>query len=331
MKTVAFANPSAVALRDIDAPRPGPGHVVIETAVSALCGSELHSYRQGGDQGNPGHEAAGVVAEVGPDVRHLKPGDRVGVSAVAGCGACAECAAGRYTWCANHSVFVNMHAERFLIPERACHVLPADIPWDVGVLISGDGLGVPFHTYQKTKSYDIGTIAVIGLGPIGLGNVLVQAHAGRKVIGIDLSPDRLALAKKLGATAAIAAGDGLQERLLEATGGRGVDAVIEAVGRPATVRQAIDLAPRGGVVFLNGECGEDCINPSRDLIRRDITVVGSWFYHYGEFPAMLALHRNGLRVGDLVTHRYALADAPAAYTAFAAGRTGKVLLTNSRN
>ena len=331
MKTVAFAHPSAVTLADCADPIAGPGQVVVETAVSALCGSELHSYRQGGDRGNPGHEAAGIVVEVGAGVRHLNPGDRVGVSAVAGCGTCAECAAGRYTWCDRRDVFVNMHAERFVIPALACHRLPDDVAWDVGVLIAGDGLGVPFHTYEKTRKYAIKTLAVIGLGPIGLGNVLVQTHAGRRVIGIDLSPERLTLARNLGASAAIPAGEGLHERLMEVTGGTGVDAVIEAVGRPATVRQAIDLTPRGGVVFLNGECGEDCIQPSRDLIRRDITVVGSWFYHFGEFPAMLAMHRNGLRVGDLVTHRFPLHDAPAAYTAFAGGKTGKVLLTKGGN
>ena len=330
MNLLSFAAPSAVHLRQVADPVPGPGEVVVETAASALCGSELHNYRAGGSAGNPGHEAAGTVVALGAGVRRLRIGERVGVSAVAGCGACEECRAGRYTWCAGHRIFTDMHAERFVIPELACHVLPDDIGWDAGVLLAGDGLGVPFHTWRKTQAYEIRTIAVLGLGPIGLGNVLVQAHAGRRVIGIDLAPDRLAMATRLGADAAILAGEGLEERLAEATGGAGVDAVIEAVGRPETVRQAFTLVRRGGVVFCNGECGADVISPSRDLIRRDLTAVGSWFYHFCEFPEMVALYRQGLPVADLVTHRFPLGEAQQAYDAFTSGATGKVLLCAAR-
>ena len=93
----------------------------------------------------------------------------------------------------------HFHAERVLIAAHGCHPLPDDVSWDVGVLISGDGLGVPYHTSRRLLSPDIQTVAIFGAGPIGLGNIMMQAHLGRRVIAVDLSPERLALARQLGA------------------------------------------------------------------------------------------------------------------------------------
>src|SRR6185312_335543 len=93
----------------------------------------------------------------------------------------------------------NMHAEYFVIPALACHRLPDDLPWDVGVLITGDGLGVPFHTSRKISSPEIRNVAIFGLGPVGLGSVMLQSFLGRSVIGVDRSPERVDFARKLGA------------------------------------------------------------------------------------------------------------------------------------
>jgi threonine dehydrogenase-like Zn-dependent dehydrogenase len=156
-------------------PVPGPGEVVVRTAVSALCGSELGSYRGAGSKkGNGGHEAAGVVAALGEGVTGLRAGQRVGVSAIAGCGSCPQCAAGRYTWCSSFKFYGSMHAELFLAAARACHPLPDDVSWETGVLLSGDGLGVPFHTNSRIPIRDVGTVAVFGAGPVGLGHVLAR-------------------------------------------------------------------------------------------------------------------------------------------------------------
>ena len=155
-------------IAEIPRPKPAAGEVLIRTAASALCGSEMHSYRKEGNEGgNFGHEAAGTVEELGAGVKTLTVGQRVGVSAIAGCGQCEECQRGRYTWCGHWSFFQHMHAEYFVIPALACHVLPDDVPWDIGVLITGDGLGVPVHTARKISGKDIKTIAIFGLGPIG--------------------------------------------------------------------------------------------------------------------------------------------------------------------
>jgi L-iditol 2-dehydrogenase len=309
-------------------PIPGPGEVVVETAVSAICGSELHAYRGAAQDGNGGHEAAGTIAALGEGVDGLKVGQRVGVSCLAGCGKCAFCAKGQYTYCPNVKFYGNMHAERFLAAAIACHTLPDELSWEAAVLLSGDGLGVPYHTYVKIASPEIKTVAVSGVGPIGLGNVLMQSHLGRRVIALDLSPYRLELAKRLGASEIININtEDPVSQLRSLTGGLGPDVCIEASGQPESALACFKAVRTAGVVVFNGEQGPLPISPSDQFIRRDITAVGSWFYHFSEFPQMLNLYRNGLRLTDLISHRFPIKDADAAYKQFSSRQSGKVLLT----
>ncbi len=327
MRSLRFRGNSAVEIVEVAEPTPGPGEVVVATAVSALCGSELHGYRGAGQEaGNSGHEGVGTVTALGEGVTGLAVGQRVGVSAIAGCGVCAECARGRYTWCPQYRFYGNMHAERFLAAANACHPLPDDVPWDAGVLLTGDGLGVPYHTATKIDAPTIETVAIFGAGPIGLGNVLMQAHLGRRVIAVDLSPARLALARALGAAETVDAGQcDAVAAVRERTGG-GADACIECAGRPETALACFAAVRTAGTVVFNGEQGAVPLSPSDHFIRRDVTAVGAWFYHFAEFAPMLALYRAGLRVTDLITDRFAFAEAAAAWERFAAGQTGKVLL-----
>ena len=329
MRIVRPEGNGVVRLVEEPDPLPGPGEVVVETAASALCGSELHSYRGAGSKkGNGGHEAAGTVVRLGEGVSRLRVGQRVGASAIAGCGSCAYCEKGQYTWCPRHRFYGNMHAERFVVAAGACQLLPDDVPWDIGVLLSGDGLGVPYHTSAKIASADVRTVAVFGVGPIGLGNVLVQAHLGRRVIAVDVSAARLEMARRLGAAEALAAGEGdVAERVRALTGGAGADVCIEAAGRPETALQCFAAVRTAGTVVFNGEQGPVNISPSEHFIRRDITAVGAWYYHFCEFEPMLALYRKGLRVGELLSHRYSFAEAAAAFEKFASGQSAKVLLT----
>ena len=330
MRSLQLQGNGAVAVVEIADPVAGSGEVVIETAVSALCGSELGGYRGAGSEtGNSGHEGVGVVAELGAGVEGLRVGQRVGVSAVAGCGACGYCDRGQSTWCQGRRVYSSMHAERFVAAANACHPLPDDVDWGVGVLISGDGLGVPYHTSTRLRDASIETVAVFGTGPVGLGNVLLQSFLGRRVIAVDVVPGRLELARKMGAEQGVDAGDGDPvARIRELTGGAGADVCIEAAGRPETARQCFAAARPGGTVVFNGEQSGLELSPSEDFIRRDIGAFGSWFYHFGEFGEMLALYRGGLPVADLITHRFVFGEAATAFGRFAAAETGKVLLVH---
>lgn len=309
-------------------PIPGPGEVVVETAVSAICGSELHAYRGAAQDGNGGHEAVGTIVALGEGVDWLKTGQRVGVSCITGCGKCAFCVKGQYTYCPEVRFYGNMHAESFLASAIACHPLPDDISWEAGVLLSGDGLGVPYHTCVKIASPEIKTVAVVGVGPIGLGNVLLQAHLGRRVIAVDLSPYRLELAKRLGASEIVnAKEEDTVNKLRALTGGIGPDVCIEAAGQPESAMACFKAVRTAGKVVFNGEQGPLPISPSDQFIRRDITAVGSWFYHFSEFPQMLNLYQNGLRLLGLISHRFPFQEADAAFRQFSSRQSGKVLLT----
>ena len=328
MKIVNQLGLSRIVIEERSPPTLKPGEVLVKTAASALCGSEMHGYRKGGyPTGNMGHEAAGTVAELGEGVENLSLGQRVGVSAIAGCGECSYCQAGQYTWCDSYQFYDNMHAEYFVARALACHALPDDVPWDVGVLITGDALGVPFHTAAKFDRPDVEHVAIFGLGPVGLGNVLFQKYLGRNVIGIDRSPERLELARQLGAAHTIAVEEGTDApaRVRELTRGRGADVCIEAAGVPATAKQCFEAVRKAGQVIFNGEQGPLELSPSEDFIRRDITATGSWFYHFNEYPKMLELFRQGLPVRSLITHRFPLGQAAEAFCVME-GRSGKVLL-----
>jgi len=330
MKSLQMQGAGVVTCVDLPDPQPAPGEVLIATRVSAICGSEMKTYRgTGKPEGNSGHEAVGIVAQLGAGVTTLQVGQRVGVSAISGCGHCPECAQGRYTWCPAWKFYGNMHAEKFVIAANACHPLPDDVDWDVGVLITGDGFGVPYHTSLKLRDPAIATVAIFGAGPIGLGNLLMQRYLGRTVIAVDISPTRLELAAELGAQHVINAAESndVIAAIRALTGGRGADLCIEAAGRPETAKQCFAAVRIAGTVVFNGEQPALPLSPSEDFIRRDITALGSWYYHFNEYPAMLDLYRQGLPIGSLITHRFPLDQAAEAFRLMAAGATGKVLLT----
>lgn len=327
MGWVRFLGNGQVAVEPQPELRPGPGQVLVRVEASALCGSEMHSYRSTGGHptANPGHEAAGIIIDPN-GCAQWREGDRVGVSAVQGCGACPECAGGRYTYCEGLAGGSCWHADTLVARAHACVKLPDDVPWGVGVLLSGDGLGVPYHSSRRTRPEPGETVAVFGCGPVGLGNVLLYTFLGCRVLAVDLSPTRRRLAEELGAEASIDGAGAVVEAIRALTGRRGAEICLECAGRPETAALALQAVATAGRVMCLGEQPRIELSPSADLIRRDITLMGSWYYHFREYPEMLALYRRGLDVGRLITHQFPRAQAAEAYRLFAAGETGKVVL-----
>ena len=341
MKCLQLLGHGQCRVNEVTDPVPGEGEVRVRMRYSALCGSELHSYRHEHKKGgNGGHEAAGVIEALGPGVTTLQVGQRVGISAVAGCGqaACGYCQRGESTWCPRWKGRGNAHAELLVTSQTACLPLPDDVPDDLAVLLSGDALGVPYHSSLKLahlRPMEGGAerpggrlrVVIFGLGPVGLSNLMMQTFLGREVVAVDPSDWRRDYALKLGARQVI---NPTQEDPIAAvktwTDGLGADVAFEAAGRPETLQACFKAVRTGGTVLINGEQGPVPLSPSDDFIRRDITAIGSWFYQVHEFPAMVALYRQGLPVRDLISHTFPFSEAPEAFRLFAAGLTAKVLL-----
>jgi threonine dehydrogenase-like Zn-dependent dehydrogenase len=326
MRQLRMLGRQGVEVIETDRPEPtDEAPVVVAVRGSGICGSELGGYRsERTSEGNGGHEVAGVVVEA-PD-RSLV-GKRVGVTAIVGCGQCEYCRRGQDTYCSDWHGWSNGHAEFVARPERAIRVFPDEVAcdWAEAVLLSGDGLGVPYRVAQRLGDSSGKTVFVVGLGPIGLGNVLMQVHRGARVLAIDPIAYRRELATDLGAACFDPTTDGLDDWLAKNCG-RGPDVVIECVGKNATLQQALRYARPRATVAVVGENPAAEFNLAEMVIRKDLTLLGSWYYQPADFDGMLAEYRAGLRVERLVTHRFPLGQADEAFSLFASGQTGKVVL-----
>ncbi|SEE56404.1 (R,R)-butanediol dehydrogenase / meso-butanediol dehydrogenase / diacetyl reductase [Jiangella alba] len=308
-----------VSLVESQDPVPGPGDALVRIEASAVCGSERGALMEGVD-GNTGHEAAGTLVD--PGSSRFRAGDRVGLSAVVGCGECDRCTARQELHCRRGPCSAaksgGWHAELAVVSPSALRELPPGMDAGVGALFTGDALGVPSRGYGRVPSEPAERVLVIGLGPVGLGHVLVRAFEGAEVVAIEPAEFRRDLALKLGARAVGRPGDDIGHR---------PRLVIECSGRPESIAYALDVVDNGGVVLQSGECHSDVlINPSDTFIRREITYTGAWYYATEDYPAMCALHERGLPLAHMCTHDVDAAHAQDAITDFLGQRAGKVLL-----
>ena len=203
MRTVIFAGNSRIDVKDLPIPEPGPGEVLIKVDASAICGSEMKTFRSAeGHPTNTGHEFVGTVVAnpegVGPHV-----GARIAANIITGCGECEYCRAGDRRFCDQQGYLRTGHAEYVAMPAVCCMPLPDELPFDEGVLLGGDTLGVANHALAKTGLHPGDTVAVVGCGPVGLGFVSLLCFKGVRTIAVEMSPYRRDLAARAGAAEVI--------------------------------------------------------------------------------------------------------------------------------
>jgi propanol-preferring alcohol dehydrogenase len=333
MQRVRLPGSRQAVVEQVAVPEPRGGEVVVRVRASAICGSDLHGlYRpEKGSPSTPGHEFAGEVVAVDAAAR-VRVGDRVALHAAPGCGACRFCRMGAPIYCTEGAATLGFSrdggdATYALVPERACLPLPDDVSDEVAALI-GDGVGTPYHALRKAGGVRGGDVlGVFGLGPVGLGATMLGAYFGATVIGVDVNAERLALAGTLGATHLVNPRDGNPAATLrELTGGRGLDVAMECAGSAVTLGYALEAIAPFGRVALVGEHQQASINPSGHFIGRELTMTGSRYYHHGDYDDILRLLAGGLRPERMVTHRFPLREAPAAFQLFDAGQAAKVLI-----
>ncbi len=347
---VARAKGEPVSITTVLVPDPGPGEALVTVQACGVCHTDLH-YREGGiGEDFPyllGHEAAGVVEAVGPDVTGVAPGDFVILNWRAVCGQCRACLRGRPWYCfATHNARQKMtladgttlspalgigaFAEKTLVAAGQCtKVDPAIKPEVAGLLGCGvmAGLGAALNTAGVTRG---DSVAVIGCGGVGNAAILGSVLAGaRKVIAVDVDDRKLDWARGFGATDTVnsRSADPV-EKIRDLTEGNGADVVIEAVGRPETYQQAFyarDLA--GTVVLVGVPTPEMRLElPLLDVFGRGGSLKSSW---YGDclpsrdFPMLVDLHLQGrLPLERFVSETIAL---DAVEEAFAKMQRGEVL------
>ena len=363
--------PQAAVLREIGEPlqvldleldEPRAGEIEVAIAASGICHSDLSAQR--GVVGLPrpvvlGHEGAGIVTRVGAGVLSVAEGDHVVLSWVPSCGTCRWCLRGEAYLCASgqaaadagrmldgttrlHDGESHVHqmsalgtfAERVVVPVQSAVRIADDVPLELAALV-GCGVLTGLGAATRTASIREGdVVAVFGCGGVGL-NVLQGARLAKaeRIVAVDMSPAKLELATRFGATDTVHAGEvDAVEALKELTGGIGVDVAFEVIGLSATIQQALRAARRGGQTILVGIPDRDATLPMRALgaVYGARTIRGCW---YGsslpqiDVPHILALHDRGeIELRALISGEIGLVDVNRGLADLAAGTATRSMI-----
>ncbi len=342
-----------VSVEDITLDDPGPEEVVVAIAASGVCHTDLHVKRSGG-WGLPfpillGHEGAGIVEEVGANVRDVAPGDAVVIAWRAPCGRCGHCCRGDVRRCESHlrakrrmhrasdgaalapTLRTGTFTERTVVHAAQAVRLPEGMPMESACLLAcgvSTGAGAPLNT---TPVWPGATVAVIGCGGVGLSVIAGAriANAGR-IVAVDVAPQKLGWATQFGATDVVDASvaDAV-EAVRELTGGKGVDFAFEATGRPEPVEQMVRMLAFAGTATMVGVQAEgamatfDLGDPKLGVFENKITLRvshGGDTIPQSDFPQLARYYLNGqLDLDAMVTKRVGLEDVEAAFDDMRAG------------
>jgi 2-desacetyl-2-hydroxyethyl bacteriochlorophyllide A dehydrogenase len=343
MRAVTFQAPGEVRVEE----RPDPelqaqDDAIIKIDATGVCGSDLHIYH-GRVQIEPGftigHEFVGTVLDAGEGVTRVAPGDRVCGTFQTACGTCFFCMRGAFHKCDDSRVFGHgkvlgslqgTQAERALIPHAnmTLRKVPQGVADEVA-LFAGDVMGTGYHAVAQSEIQPGDSLAVLGLGPVGLCAAQVAVAAGAApVLAIDTVEQRLELARSFGAVPVHLTEDNPREAAKRATEGRGVDAAIDAVGHADALDLAIRLARKAGVVVAIGVYAEPCRVHMGLVWIKALTLKSGHANVIGHVDHVLGMLASGkLDPTPLVTHHMQLDDAAEAYALYDRREAMKIVLT----
>ncbi|GHH23985.1 alcohol dehydrogenase [Sphingomonas glacialis] len=346
MRGVVFTGDRTLELMDFPDPEPGPEEVVLAIRASGMCGSDLKFYRPPAgaafkalglrDTGEPiiaGHEPAGEVVAVGRDVdpRMARIGMRAMVYHYDGCHACPSCRTGWWQMCENGPVTYGLnghggHAPYMKVPARTLVALPEELSFATGAAISC-GTGTAYQALVRAEVSARDTVAVFGQGPVGLSATQLAAAMGAQVIAVDISGERVERALEFGAVHAIDASvaDPV-EAIMALTGGRGVSKAFDTSGVAAGRLGAVRSCGKWATACFVGEGGDVTFNVSPDIMRKQLTIMGSWtFSNVGQAECTQFIANHGIEVDRLFTDRWTIEEADAAYRDFDQQLGGKAV------
>lgn len=298
MKALTLTGPSTFDFGDVDEPVPSADEVLVRVAACGICGSDVHGMDGSTGRRIPpvimGHEAAGTVVSAGPEAGGWREGDRVTFDSTLYCGSCGYCRDGLVNLCANRRVLGvscaeyrrnGAFAEYVTVPGRVVCRLPDSVTFEQAVFV--EPAAVALHAVARAQAGPGQSALVVGAGIIGLLTLQALKAAGcDRVFATDLSPQRLDVARELGAEAVLPAGEDVVERIRDLTGGEGVDVAMEAVGISATLRTAVESVRKGGSVGLVGNLAPRAELPLQSVVTRELSLFGSCA-SAGEYPRAL--------------------------------------------
>lgn len=305
MKALVLTGPRQFSYQEVETPLPGPGEVRIHIRVCAVCGSDVHGIDGSTGRRRPpvimGHEASGVIDAVGEGVTEWKKGDRVTFDSTIYCGECDMCRAGHVNLCANRRVLGvscaeyrqnGAFAEYVCVPERILYRLPDEVSFLSASMV--EPLSIACHAALRAPITRGGTVLVAGVGTIGMLVVqVVKSMGAGLIIAADIDEKRLNMSLSCGADETVNSGEpGALEKILDLTGGRGLDFAFDATGISATV----DLCARAGAlnahIVLIGNVAPSVDFPLQIAVTRQQTYHGSCA-SAGEYPQCLELIASG--------------------------------------
>ena len=343
-------------IEDVKISKPGPHEVLIRTAAAGVCHSDLHFIE--GSYPHPlpavlGHESAGVVEQVGSEVRTVKPGDHVITCLSAFCGHCEHCLTGHMSLCVSPDTkrdatdaprlaqetgpmmqYLNLSsfAEQMLIHEHACVAIRKDMPLDRAALIGCGVLTGVCAVFNTAKVRPGDTVAVIGCGGVGLAAINGAAIAGAsRIIAVDMSPAKDNLSRVFGATDFVCGSDGdAVKAVLDMTRG-GVDQSFEAVGLKVTAEQAFGMLKRGGDATIIGmiPVGQSISLPGVAFLgEKKIQGSAMGSNHFPvDMPRMVDMYMNGkLLLDDMISRRVKLEQVNDAFAEMKRGEIARSVI-----
>jgi threonine dehydrogenase-like Zn-dependent dehydrogenase len=318
--------------------------VVLEMKASGMCGSDLKFYRSApgaaqaalglGGNSEPfigGHEPCGIVVARGAGVseREAPSGMRVMDHHYSGCGICAHCRVGWSQLCRAGITVYGVtahggHADYLKVPAKTIVALPEELSFAEGAAVAC-GTGTAFSALKRMNLNGGDTLAVFGQGPVGLSATVIGVAMGARVIAVETSPERMKLAKEFGADAVIdASKEDAVEALKELTRGVGVDLSLDCTGAAAARRAAVRCVKTWGTACYVGEGGDVTLDVSPDLLRRQVTLIGSWtFSAMGMQDCAEFIAKKRIPLERIFSHRWRLEQADEAYRKFDTQTTGK--------
>ncbi|MES2482443.1 MAG: zinc-binding dehydrogenase [Pseudomonadota bacterium] len=344
MKGIVFTGARKLELLEFPDPTPAAGEVVLEIKASGMCGSDLKFYRSAPGEAlkalgfTPGtliiagHEPCGVVVAVGANVNPKQAwvGQRAMVHHYRGCGACPHCSTGWQQMCVEGVAEVygatghGAHARYMKCPANTLVTLPDELTFETGAAIAC-GTGTAWGALKRLDLTGDQTIAIFGQGPVGLSATQLAAALGARVIALDVSDDRLARAKAFGAAEVI--NPLVQDpvaAIRELTHGLGAHCTLDASSSPEARRQCVQSVRTWGKACLVGEGGNVTLDVSPDMLRRQVTLMGSWtFSTVGQAECARFIADRGIDVDQLFTDRWKLEQGQQAYELFDKQTSGK--------